>query len=79
MKKIQSSDLSYPYDEKLSHKEYEETKALLQIELLKCQKWIKHQGERLVICLKGETQPEKAEPLSALWNISTLVALAWWH
>jgi len=53
MKKIQSSDLSYPYDEKLSHKEYEETKALLQIELLKCKKWIKHQGERLVILFEG--------------------------
>lgn len=53
MKKIKSSDVSYPYSEKMSRKEYEETKKLLQIELLKLQKWIKHNGERLVILFEG--------------------------
>ncbi|MBD3612590.1 MAG: polyphosphate kinase 2 [Hydrogenovibrio crunogenus] len=53
MKKIQSSDVSYPYTEKMSRSEYEETKKLLQIELLKLQKWIKHNGERLVILFEG--------------------------
>lgn len=53
MKKIKSSDVSYPYNEKMSRSEYEETKKLLQIELLKLQKWIKHNGERLVILFEG--------------------------
>ncbi|MDG4812665.1 polyphosphate kinase 2 [Hydrogenovibrio sp. 3SP14C1] len=53
MKKIKSSDVSYPYSEKMSRTEYEETKKLLQIELLKLQKWIKHNGERLVILFEG--------------------------
>jgi len=53
MKKIKSSDVSYPYNEKMSRLEYEETKKLLQIELLKLQKWIKHNGERLIILFEG--------------------------
>ncbi|MGC9385654.1 MAG: polyphosphate kinase 2 [Hydrogenovibrio sp.] len=53
MKKIKSSDVNYPYEDKLSRSEYEETKAQLQIELLKLQKWIKHNGERLIILFEG--------------------------
>ncbi len=53
MKKIKSSDVNYPYKQKLSRSEYEETKEQLQIELLKLQKWIKHNGERLVILFEG--------------------------
>jgi polyphosphate kinase len=43
----------YPYDERLSRHEYEVTKRLLQIELLKLQNWIKDSGERLVILFEG--------------------------
>ena len=43
----------YPYDERISRDEYEHHKRLLQIELLKLQKWIKSEGQRLVIIFEG--------------------------
>jgi polyphosphate kinase len=44
---------SYPYDQRLNRATYEEQKRLLQIELLKLQKWIKASGERLVVVFEG--------------------------
>jgi polyphosphate kinase len=44
---------SYPYDERMDRATYEHDKRLLQIELLKLQKWIKTTGERLVIVFEG--------------------------
>jgi polyphosphate kinase 2 len=43
----------YPHPERLSRAEYERTKRLLQIELLKLQNWIKDNGERLMILFEG--------------------------
>ena len=43
----------YPYGERLSRDEYDRTKRLLQIELLKLQKWVKRSGEKLVILFEG--------------------------
>ena len=43
----------YPYDERMLRADYERTKRLLQIELLKLQKWIKASGERLVVLFEG--------------------------
>ena len=43
----------YPYDRKMSRKEYDRTKYLLQIELLKLQNWIRRRGERLIILFEG--------------------------
>jgi polyphosphate kinase 2 len=43
----------YPYPERMTRHEYERTKRLLQIELLKLQYWIKDSGERLVILFEG--------------------------
>ncbi|MFC4530496.1 polyphosphate kinase 2 [Sphaerisporangium dianthi] len=43
----------YPYTERMSRSEYEQTKRLLQIELLKLQYWIKDAGGRLVILFEG--------------------------
>ncbi|WP_382306205.1 polyphosphate kinase 2 [Herbiconiux sp. UC225_62] len=43
----------YPYDERMDREEYESTKRLLQIELLKLQNWIKLEGRRLVIVFEG--------------------------
>jgi len=43
----------YPYDERLSRKEYDHDKRLLQIELLKLQRWLKASGERLVVLCEG--------------------------
>ncbi|GGL12763.1 hypothetical protein Sme01_69000 [Sphaerisporangium melleum] len=43
----------YPYGERMSRAEYDQTKRLLQIELLKLQYWIKDTGGRLVILFEG--------------------------
>jgi polyphosphate kinase 2 len=43
----------YPYDERMSRREYEITKRLLQIELLKMQAWVKESGARIVMAFEG--------------------------
>jgi polyphosphate kinase len=43
----------YPYDERMSREDCERDKRLLQIELLKLQKWIKASGERLMVLFEG--------------------------
>ena len=43
----------YPYSERLGREEYERSKRLLQIELLKLQYWVKASGERLVVVFEG--------------------------
>src|ERR671938_75616 len=49
----------YPYDERMPREEYDRVKRLLQIELLKLQKWIKETGERLVVLFEGRDAPGK--------------------
>jgi polyphosphate kinase 2 len=44
---------SYPYPERMPRPEYDHTKRLLQIELLKLQNWVKATGEKLVILFDG--------------------------
>jgi polyphosphate kinase 2 len=43
----------YPYDERMDRDEYEVTKRLLQIELLKLQNWAKATGQRIVVLFEG--------------------------
>jgi polyphosphate kinase 2 len=50
---VQTWREGYPYDDRLSRQEYEISKRLLQIELLKMQNWIKATGQRLVILFEG--------------------------
>ena len=44
---------NYPYDERMSRRDYEIDKRLLQIELLKLQKWSQKTGRRHVILFEG--------------------------
>ncbi len=44
---------NYPYAEKLSTKEYEHEKQLLQTELLKVQSWVKEEGMKIVGIFEG--------------------------
>ncbi|MBJ8347784.1 polyphosphate kinase 2 [Antrihabitans sp. YC2-6] len=44
---------NYPYDERMARTEYEMTKRLLQIELLKLQNWTKATGRRIVLVFEG--------------------------
>ena len=53
MKKVKSSEGSYPYDVKMKRQEYKATKRLLQIELLKLQRWVKENDERIVMVFEG--------------------------
>ena len=43
----------YPYSERMGRSEYETTKRLLQIELLKAQAWIRETGQKLVVVFEG--------------------------
>jgi polyphosphate kinase len=43
----------YPYEQRLSRREYDRTKRLLQVELLKLQNWVKESGEKIVILFEG--------------------------
>jgi polyphosphate kinase 2 len=43
----------YPYTDRIPRNKYEEQKALLQIELLKVQNWVKLTGEKIVVIFEG--------------------------
>jgi polyphosphate kinase 2 len=43
----------YPYKKKMEEEAYEEELRLLQIELLKLQRWVKEQGDRILIIFEG--------------------------
>lgn len=44
---------NYPYEEKLGRTSYERQKRILQIELLKLQKWVRETGQRVVVLCEG--------------------------
>ena len=56
----------YPYDERLSRAEYEATKRLLQIELLKLQNWVKDTGTRIVILFEGRDAAGKGGSIKTI-------------
>jgi len=43
----------YPYDVKMTRKEYEHLKRGLQVELLKMQNWVKDRGEKVLLVFEG--------------------------
>lgn len=51
--KISYAAGDYPYSEKMDVKEYEKEKRLLQIELLKVQKWLKDEKKKIVTIFEG--------------------------
>ena len=44
---------NYPYRTRMSRRQYEKEKRLLQIELLKVQSWVKETGQRIVGLFEG--------------------------
>ena len=44
---------NYPYQEKMTRREYEISKRAVQIELLKLQAWVKETGQKLVLVFEG--------------------------
>lgn len=43
----------YPYASKMGRSEYEDTKRLLQVELLKVQRWAKESGQKIMVLFEG--------------------------
>ena len=43
----------YPYVSKMGRDEYEDRKRLLQVELLKVQRWVKETGQKIVVLFEG--------------------------
>ncbi len=43
----------YPYSDRIKKRDYENTKASLQVELLKVQRWVKESGKKVVIIFEG--------------------------
>ena len=46
-------DETYPYEKKMKRKDYEDQKEALQVELLKLQRWINAENERVVMVFEG--------------------------
>jgi polyphosphate kinase 2 len=44
---------NYPYERKVPRAEYERQKRVLQIEMLKLQRWVKDTGQRLIVICEG--------------------------
>lgn len=45
--------IGFPYDQRMTRKEYEKAKRKLQIELLKLQSWVKETGTQIVLVFEG--------------------------
>ncbi len=43
----------YPYEDHIKNSEYDKEKALLQVELLKVQRWVKESGKKIVVLFEG--------------------------
>ena len=52
LRKLYESGI-YPYETPMLRDEYEETKVQLQAELMKLQKWVKEEGQRIVALFEG--------------------------
>ena len=65
-KQIDTWREGYPYQERISRAEYEESKRLLQIELLKLQNWVKETGTRVVILFEGRDAAGKGGTIKRL-------------
>jgi polyphosphate kinase 2 (PPK2 family) len=61
---------NYPYDERMKREEYEEQKRLLQIELLKLQKWSQAHGHRHVVVFEGRDAAGKGGTIKRWFSVS---------
>jgi polyphosphate kinase 2 len=62
----QFEDTPYPYDERMKGKAYEEALRPLQIELLKVQRWVKEQNQRVLIILEGRDAAGKGGTIKTI-------------
>jgi polyphosphate kinase len=59
-------DPSYPYDRWVKKSDYEDAMAPLQIELAKCQRWLKDSGARLAVVFEGRDGAGKGGAISRI-------------
>jgi polyphosphate kinase len=59
-------DPSYPYDRWIKKSDYEAEMAPLQIELAKCQRWLKDSGARLAVLFEGRDGAGKGGAISRI-------------
>lgn len=60
------STTNFPYPKKMTKRNYESQKRLLQIELLKLQRWIKDEGERVIIIFEGRDAAGKGGAIKSM-------------
>ena len=56
----------YPYPKRLGRKAYEKHKGLLQIEMVRLQRWVHETGQRLVIIFEGRDAAGKGGMIKAI-------------
>ena len=68
-------DESYPYDRWLKKPDYEDELDLLQIELAKCQRWVRDSGARLAVVFEGRDGAGKGGAIKRMtMNLNPRVA-----
>ncbi|MGV9903955.1 polyphosphate kinase 2 [Streptomyces sp. NPDC003388] len=63
---IQTWRENHPYERKVGRQEYERAKRVLQIELLKLQRWVKDTGTRVVVVCEGRDAAGKGGTIQRL-------------
>ena len=69
----------YPYDERLPRGQYEREKRLLQIQLLKLQRWTKRNGARHVILFEGRDAAGKGGTIKRFMEHLNPAVRGSWH
>ena len=70
----------YPYDQRMTRQEYDVTKRLLQIEMLKVQRWVKESSEKVVVLFEGRDAAGKGGSIARFTqNLNPRGARWWWR
>ena len=69
----------YPYDERLPRGQYEREKRLLQIQLLKLQRWTKRNGARHIILFEGRDAAGKGGTIKRFMQHLNPAVRGSWH
>lgn len=70
---------SYPYKSRMSRKNYEEQKYQLQVELLKLQKWVKENNQKVVIIFEGRDAAGKGGTIKRFMEHLNPRGAKWLH
>ncbi|GFN08607.1 hypothetical protein Smic_71630 [Streptomyces microflavus] len=68
---------NYPYERRMRRREYEQEKRILQIELLKMQRWVRESGQRLVVLCEGRDAAGKGGTIQRFTERLNPAGRAW--